>query len=180
MVSSCLKFTRTGKQSYTAFGFKGEWKCFGLIEVLSQLLRQNISFPNHVQNDKMCVGNTQHLQALSCFMKNAMLMIRLLASLCFSAISKGEREERGGFLQLFFLVVLEERGLLLSNGFERLWFPVSPLLTSAPHLFINLFHWTLQGICSQKPLSWGPIIVWSGRGLVSLQSGNWGKAMDLL
>jgi len=41
------------------------------------------------------------------------------ASLCFSAI-KGERGEGGGFLQLFFLVVLEERGLLMSNGFERL------------------------------------------------------------
>lgn len=128
----------------------------------------------------MCVGNTQHLQALSCFMKNAMLMIRLLASLCFSAISKGERGERCGFLQLLLLVVQEERGLLMSNGFERLWFPVSPLLTSAPHLFINLFHWTLQGNCLQKPLSWEPIIVWSGRGLVSLRSGNWGKAMDLL
>jgi len=49
-------------------------------------------------------------------MKNAML---ISASLCFSAI-KGERGEGGGFLQLFFLVVLEERGLLMSNGFERL------------------------------------------------------------
>lgn len=127
----------------------------------------------------MCVGITQHLQALCCFMKNAILMIWLLASLCFSAISKGERGERGGFLQLFCLFVQEERGLLMSNGFERLWFPVSPLLTSSPHLFINLFHWTLQGNCSQKPLSWEPIIVWSGWRLVSLRSGNWGKAMDL-
>lgn len=127
----------------------------------------------------MCVGITQHLQALSCFMKNAMLMIWLLASLCFSAISKGKRGECGGFLQLFCLFVQEERCLLMSNGFERLWFPVSSLLTSSPHLFINLFHWTLQGNCSQKPLSWEPIIVWSGRGLVSLRSGNWEKAMDL-
>lgn len=127
----------------------------------------------------MCVGITQHLQALSCFMKNVMLMIWLLASLCFSAISKGKRGECGGFLQLFCLFVQEERCLLMSNGFERLWFPVSSLLTSSPHLFINLFHWTLQGNCSQKPLSWEPIIVWSGRGLVSLRSGNWEKAMDL-
>lgn len=69
----------------------------------------------------MSVGNTQHLQALSCFMKNAMLMIWLLAPLCFSAISKREKlGKRGHFLQLFCLFVQEERGLLMSNGFERL------------------------------------------------------------
>lgn len=36
------------------------------------------------------MGNTQHLQDLSFFMKNAMIMIWVLAPLCFSTISKRE------------------------------------------------------------------------------------------
>lgn len=43
------------------------------------------------------MGNTQHLQALSCFMKNAMIMIWLLAHLCFSAISKRDAGEAWSF-----------------------------------------------------------------------------------